>query len=95
MNLKEKLFSCKYCKKTFTNPASLKNHINSHTGEQQFVCTKCDKSYSSKSSLVQHQVIHNEEKQFPCQFCDKRFHYLHQKVNLPVLSETFSYVFIV
>ena len=95
MNLKEKLFSCKYCEKTFTNPASQKNHLNSHTGENQFVCTKCDKSYSSKSSLVQHQVIHNEEKQFPCKFCEKRFHYLHQKVNLPVLPETCSYVFIV
>lgn len=41
-----KLFSCKYCKKSFTRASSLKGHIATHS-DKNLVCHKCNISFEN------------------------------------------------
>ncbi|KAL4246368.1 hypothetical protein ABKN59_008212 [Abortiporus biennis] len=55
-----KKYLCEECGKTFDRPSSLRNHINSHTGEQPFLCPypHCGKRFSIRSNMLRHYRLH-------------------------------------
>ena len=53
VHTKEKPFQCPSCSMSFTQRASLKDHINVH--ENKFQCVSCQKSFGRKRYLLQHQ----------------------------------------
>ena len=53
VHTKEKPFQCPSCSMSFTQRASLKDHVNVH--ENKFQCSLCQKSFGRKRYLLQHQ----------------------------------------
>ena len=73
---------CKFCKKAFADPSTLRNHIfNIHVNEPMlnpFICRFCHKKFQSKSKLKSHLHVHlkKEERRtdtFRCTVCAKTF----------------------
>ena len=51
---KDNAFSCDMCGKTIVIEATLKDHMDSHSGEKRYVC-QCGKTYRYNSNLSRHQ----------------------------------------
>ncbi|PVU87174.1 hypothetical protein BB559_006165 [Furculomyces boomerangus] len=58
--IRKRKYECKYCKKRFSRPSSLKTHIYIHTGEKPYACEYpgCRKSFSVLSNLKRHAKVH-------------------------------------
>ncbi|XP_055694872.1 zinc finger protein 41-like [Lutzomyia longipalpis] len=92
IHTKERVFSCKYCPKTFLKGASLTRHTKVvHQGIKAFNCPHCERSFGKKETLKHHVMTHTGEKPHGCNICGKRFiqptalqtHMkTHQKMNL-------------
>lgn len=83
----EKIYICKICKKSFTHPSTLKDHVNTHYNNKPYKCKYegCNKSFSNNSNLNRHIRIHTGEKPYKCEICNKRFS---QSSNLKVHMKT-------
>ncbi len=68
----DELNYCSRCDRSFTNPQSLRLHMQNHTGRFSFWCDLCKKGYSQKGNYKAHMAKH-EGITFPCMKCDKRF----------------------
>ncbi|XP_050332666.1 zinc finger protein 852-like [Bactrocera neohumeralis] len=68
-----KAYSCEYCKKSFQQSSTLKDHMRTHTGEQPYLCSECGKAFSSSSNLKQHLLRHTGVKRYECPDCPKKF----------------------
>lgn len=83
--LKEKIkqetdTQCQECDKSFTNSASLQQHINQM--HRKFICEyeECSKVCTSQVQLNKHKAMqHAKKSTFDCQFCEKKFY---QKLHL-------------
>uniref|UniRef100_A0A1I7Z6L2 C2H2-type domain-containing protein n=1 Tax=Steinernema glaseri TaxID=37863 RepID=A0A1I7Z6L2_9BILA len=65
--------SCQKCNKTFTNAASLEQHMAQHvSSEKQFECKQCGKTFKRSSTLSTHLLIHSDTRPYPCEYCGKR-----------------------
>lgn len=71
---------CKFCKKGFVDPTTLRNHIfNIHQNKPMlnpFICRFCHKQFKKRAKLKIHLNVHlNKEKRhlIQCKFCDKKF----------------------
>ena len=69
----EKIHSCKYCKKTFTQQHSMKTHERIHSGEKPYSCKYCEKKFTQQHSVKTHERIHTGEKPYSCKYCEKKF----------------------
>lgn len=69
----QKLFSCSFCEKSFSQFSRLKEHLRSHTGERPFACAQCGRSFTKHCNLLRHAVVHSGEKPYQCGQCGKRF----------------------
>ena len=72
--LKDGLYLCTECDKTFQTRAAFKNHKLMHKG--LYTCTQCNRSLSSTWSLQQHMLTHTNGEgraKFPCDVCGKSF----------------------
>lgn len=65
-DIEKKRLICNYCGKGLSSMTSLKDHINSHTGERPHKCEHCDKSFGKSSCLTRHLLIHSGKKPFVC-----------------------------
>merc|ERR1712157_491040 len=78
-HLKEKLEKCSFCKKSFVNPSTLRNHIKTVHNEmvKPYSCRKCEKRFAKESLLKIHWKIHfnavgdqtEMESSFKCPYC--------------------------
>ncbi|XP_070404250.1 zinc finger protein OZF-like [Nothobranchius furzeri] len=69
----QKLFSCDFCGKVFSQKSTLTNHIRVHTGEKPFACELCGQRFSRKTNLNRHTRGHTGQKPFSCEICAQRF----------------------
>lgn len=69
----KKLYSCKYCDKTFSQPHQIVRHERMHTGEKPFVCDICGKGCSQKGDLARHKRKHTGERPYKCDICPKAY----------------------
>jgi len=61
------LFSCQYCRITFSNKAQLDRHVRIHLSSIDLKCNICDRIFDSQETLSQHKLTHvkslsNDEK---------------------------------
>ena len=68
-----KPFTCKLCKRRFSQKGHLKQHSLVHTGERRFECDDCGKGFSRKGHLNVHSLVHTKERRFKCDDCGKSF----------------------
>uniref|UniRef100_K7FD49 Zinc finger protein 646 n=1 Tax=Pelodiscus sinensis TaxID=13735 RepID=K7FD49_PELSI len=48
------LFTCLLCRKEFSNPMALKNHLRIHTEERRHRCLDCGRTFRVASQLASH-----------------------------------------
>ncbi|XP_013403911.1 zinc finger protein 236 isoform X2 [Lingula anatina] len=71
-------FLCQICNKTFKRLPHLKEHMQSHLGQNRarptpYQCEQCGKSFNKPSQLERHVRIHTGERPFQCDLCPKAF----------------------
>ena len=71
-NDKKKEFQCRFCKQTFDNRNSLRDHVLANH-PKTFDCTKCDKCFNFRNELEEHLKKHEMVKQFKCNLCQSEF----------------------
>ena len=58
MGRQRREFNCRFCPKTFSKPANLRQHEIIHTGEKPYKCDICGKAFNRKGNMIAHKVIH-------------------------------------
>ena len=72
--IKEKLYQCGDCSKSFTNISQLKRHKTLIHRPKIFKCNICDKSFTTFDHLEKHtERIHTEHISHNCNICGKIF----------------------
>ena len=72
----KKLFTCKYCSKTFSNRCGFNSHVKSvHEGKWEY-CTLCNGKFQDKGDLRRHtKNVHERNYSFRCDQCGRGFPY--------------------
>ena len=72
----KKLFTCKYCSKTFSNRCGYNSHVKSvHEGKWEY-CTLCNGKFQDKGDLRRHtKNVHERNYSFRCDQCGRGFPY--------------------
>lgn len=66
-------FTCKVCRKSYTDEKHLKMHMRSHSGLKPFNCQFCNKSFAYQHVLKLHQVQHYSSRVYQCTLCQTTF----------------------
>ncbi|XP_068112803.1 zinc finger protein 84-like isoform X2 [Hyperolius riggenbachi] len=85
-SLRETVFSCTECGKSYQRKSEFIVHLRLHTGERPFSCSVCGKGFLRKAHLLVHHKIHSGERPFSCTECGKSFSqrghlFTHQKIH--------------
>ncbi|KAG5872541.1 hypothetical protein JTB14_038174 [Gonioctena quinquepunctata] len=72
-NVPKKVFTCEYCKKTFTHKGDFNKHLRKHTREKPYSCPTCQRKFAHTSNLQRHQRLHTGDKPFVCSNCNRTF----------------------
>ena len=73
---KDQVFSCRLCKKTFSDEQKLVQHESVHRDKRygkQYSCQTCGKLFSTPGYLETHQRLHSGEKPYTCPICGRKF----------------------
>ena len=86
-----KPYTCKYCKKCFSQSSQCKEHERSHTRVKPYTCKHCKKCFSRLRNCKEHERIHTGEKPYTCKYCEKCFSQLstykrHEEIHVMVNS---------
>nr|CAD7402896.1 unnamed protein product [Timema poppensis] len=86
--IKETLFSCKVCSKTFTKLVYLRRHVIIHSDRRPYECKVCKNTFTRSGDLSKHMRIHTRELtklekedtaiheyagEFVCKLCSRSF----------------------
>ena len=66
------LFKCCHCNKCLSNAASLRLHMQRHTG-YLYLCKHCGEGLPTKKQLAEHEAIHTGVKAHKCPICGECF----------------------
>ncbi len=66
-------YTCKVCRKSYTNEKHLKLHMRSHSGLKPFSCQFCSKTFAYQHVLKLHQVQHYSSRVYQCTLCHTTF----------------------
>ena len=69
----EKPYTCKHCKKSFSQSSNCRIHERIQTGGKPYTCKYCKKSFGDSSICKQHERTHTGEKPYTCKYCKKSF----------------------
>ncbi|XP_063371783.1 zinc finger protein 479-like [Cydia amplana] len=77
---------CEHCGKRLSCLATLKIHMNKHTGDRPYKCTLCPKAYMTPYGLNNHQAFHTGVRKWQCPECPATFMhqssvYQHRKIH--------------
>ncbi|XP_048002517.1 zinc finger protein ZFP2-like [Leguminivora glycinivorella] len=77
---------CEHCGKRLSCLATLKIHMNKHTGERPYKCALCPKAYMTPYGLNNHQAFHTGVRKWQCPECPATFMhqssvYQHRKIH--------------
>ena len=77
--LKHKTISkCTYCRKTYSTPHSLTQHLYLHNkNDKGYLCKRCGKIYPFHSQLLIHKIKHTRKYKEECTECSLTFKYRH------------------
>lgn len=64
-------YQCGVCSAVLASPASLTNHLKSHTGKKKHSCDICGKRFVFTTELHNHRRSHTGERPFQCFECGK------------------------
>lgn len=73
-------FTCKICRKTFSNYSRLKFHTIDHIKERNHVCEVCEKAFYLRRHLQSHLKSHSLKKELECSICSKNFKTRKQRI---------------
>ena len=71
--VKNGIYSCKYCPRTFKYFKNFQVHEETQACLTKFSCKHCGKKLSSNENLQKHEMIHTGEKPHKCKNCDMSF----------------------
>ncbi|XP_037070297.1 protein krueppel-like [Pollicipes pollicipes] len=72
-SVRDKVFVCQVCNRSFGYKHVLQNHERTHTGEKPFECKECHKRFTRDHHLKTHMRLHTGEKPYHCVHCDRQF----------------------
>ncbi|XP_041983561.1 uncharacterized protein LOC121736435 isoform X2 [Aricia agestis] len=77
---------CKICKKTFSELAGLRQHVQTHSSDNPYACHLCSYAGKTVKYLNRHiKLRHMVADAYECSYCDRKFHYISQlNAHLPV-----------
>lgn len=64
---------CVECQKGFIHLGTLRNHMQTHSGNLPFQCKTCKKQFVHSGRLKKHMKLHSLKWPFECKVCAKRF----------------------
>ena len=74
----KKINKCKYCKKSYSPPHSLNQHIYTHNKDiKGYLCNRCGNIYPFHSQLLTHKIKHTRRYKEECTECSLTFKYRH------------------
>ncbi|XP_069496493.1 zinc finger protein 585A-like isoform X2 [Ambystoma mexicanum] len=71
--VKERLFPCTQCERSFVRSYDLMKHQRNHKSERPYICNACGKCFRRNTSLIIHERIHTGERPYQCAQCGKSF----------------------
>ncbi|XP_037070725.1 zinc finger protein 782-like isoform X4 [Pollicipes pollicipes] len=65
---------CPVCRLPFRSAATLRGHMNRHTGQRPHRCPDCPAAFASPSTLFMHRRFrHTGERPYACHVCERHF----------------------
>ncbi|KAF9796758.1 hypothetical protein SFRURICE_001838 [Spodoptera frugiperda] len=100
-HLKIKPYVCPICSKDFCGKVRLKEHIATHTSDNNCFCSICGKKFANRVCLKMHFRMHTGEAPYSCDICGQKFRsssmmkthrlkkHLEKTVNCPLCDNMF------